>query len=223
MNTNYIKVGIVDDDSLFVQLLTSYISQNKTIKVVNTWSGGHDFFKDMRVVDLDILILDLKMADGNGMDVLERLKQHEQEIKTIVLSSYYRKSFTGQMLQLGVHAFFPKDIEPEVLLNAVETVFHQGHYFSEDQISVLRNQLSNKLPKFHESSKDSLTSREIDVLKLLCQQLSTKEIAEKLFVSPRTIETHKSNLLIKTGVKNTAGLVIYAIQNNVVDTNDFIL
>jgi DNA-binding NarL/FixJ family response regulator len=129
----------------------------------------------------------------------------------------------GQMLKMGAHAFLPKEIEMEELLRVINAVYHTGHYFSDEQIEVMRSQLSNKLPEFHAFSKDALTEREIDVLKLVCQQLSTKEIADTLFISPKTVETHKTNLMIKTCVKNMAGLVIYAVQNNIVDADEIVL
>lgn len=223
MNSNSIKIGIVDDDLLFVQLLSSYINNQSSMEVVYTANNGNDYLEVAHETDLDILILDLKMSDGNGIEVLERLQMQDLNLNTVVLSSYYRRSFMGQMLKLGVNAFFPKEIEPEELISVLEAVHSQGHYFSEDQITVMRTQLSTKTPKFHQNKKDSLSSREIEVLELLCQQLTTREIAERLFVSTKTIESHKSNLLLKTGVKNTAGLIIYAVQNNIIDTNDLLL
>lgn len=218
-----IKIGIVDDDLLFVQLLKNYIDQDERYEVVLTSTGGHDFLNETVNKALDVLILDLRMANGDGLDVMAALSQKETETKIIVLSSFYRRSFMGQMLKMGAHAFLSKEIELEELLQVIHTVHDTGHYFSEEQVTVMRTQLSNKLPEFHAYSKDELTDREIDVLRLVCQQLSTKEIADALFISPKTVETHKSNLMIKTCVKNMAGLVIYAVQNNIVDANEIVL
>lgn len=218
-----IKIGIVDDDLLFVQLLKNYIDQDKRYEVVLTSTGGHDFLNETENDSPDVLILDLRMANGDGLEVMAALSQKETETKIIVLSSFYRRSFMGQMLKMGAHAFLSKEIELEELLQVINAVRHNGHYFSEEQITVMRTQLSNKLPEFHAYSKDELTDREIDVLRLVCQQLSTKEIADALFISPKTVETHKSNLMIKTCVKNMAGLVIYAVQNNIVDANEIVL
>ncbi|WP_228453102.1 response regulator transcription factor [Chryseobacterium sp. CH1] len=87
----------------------------------------------------------------------------------------------------------------------------------------MRGQLSNKLPQFHAYSKDDLTEREVEIIRLICQQQSTREIADNLFISPKTVETHKTNLMIKINVKNMAGLVIYAVQNNIVDAAEIVL
>ncbi len=217
-----IKIGIVDDDLLFVQLLKNYIDNNGNYQVALTSTGGYQFLTE-DTGSLDILILDLRMTNGDGLEVMSELAKRGTETKIIVLSSFYRRSFMGQMLKMGAHAFLPKEIELEELLAVIKTVHHTGHYFSNDQIDVMRSQLSNKLPEFHAFSKNELTDREIDVLRLVCQQLSTKEIADSLFISPKTVETHKTNLMIKTGVKNMAGLVIYAVQNQVIDPHEIVL
>ncbi|MGH1518151.1 response regulator transcription factor [Chryseobacterium sp. JK1] len=222
MEHSKIKIGIVDDDLLFVQLLKNYIENNGNYQVVHTSTGGHQFLNE-EAGSPDILILDLRMANGDGIEVMTALSKKESDTKIIVLSSFYRRSFMGQMLKMGAHAFLSKEIELEELLTVINTVYNTGHYFSNEQIDVMRNQFSNKLPEFHAFSKNELTDREVDVLRLVCQQLSTKEIADSLFISPKTVETHKTNLMIKTGVKNMAGLVIYAVQNTIIDANEIVL
>lgn len=222
MEHSKIKIGIVDDDLLFVQLLKNYIETNGDYQVILTSTGGNQYLTEEAAVP-DILILDLKMANGDGLEVMAALSKREIETRIIVLSSFYRRSFMGQILKMGAHAFLSKEIELEELLVVINAVYNTGHYFSNEQIDVMRNQFSNKLPEFHAFSKNELTDREVDVLRLVCQQLSTKEIADSLFISPKTVETHKTNLMIKTGVKNMAGLVIYAIQNNIIDANEIVL
>ncbi|WP_312993746.1 response regulator transcription factor [Chryseobacterium flavum] len=223
MENSKIKIGIVDDDLLFVQLLENYINNNERFEIVLTSTSGHHFLYESDTDLPDILILDLRMANGDGLEVMSALSQKNTETRIIVLSSFYRRSFMGQMLKMGAHAFLPKEIEPEKLSEVINAVYHHGHYFSDEQVEVMRTQLSSKLPEFHSFSKDSLTEREVDVLRLVCHQLSTKEIADTLFISPKTVETHKTNLMIKTCVKNMAGLVIYAVQNNIVNASEIVL
>jgi len=218
-----IKIGIADDDLLFVQLLRDYIDRDKRYRTVLTCASGAAFLEEMNRHTPDILILDLRMANGSGLEVLSALSNSSTGMKIIVLSSFYRRSFMGQMLKMGAHAFLSKEIEMSELSDVINAVHVNGHYFSDDQVEVMRHQLSNKLPEFHAYSKDDLTEREIDVLKLVCQQMSTKEIADTLFISPKTVETHKTNLMIKTCVKNMAGLVIYAVQNRIIDADEIVL
>lgn len=223
MEHSTIKVGIVDDDLLLVQLLKNYINSTNGYEVVLTSTGGHHFLTETDTGLPDLLLLDLRMAHGDGLEVLSALAATPEAPKIIVLSSFYRRSFMGQMLKMGAHAFLPKETDLEELVKVMHAVYHNGHYFSEEQVEVMRNQLSNKLPEFSPASKDGLTERETEVLRLVCQQFSTKEIADALCISPKTVETHKTNLMIKACVKNMAGLVIYAVQNQIVDADEIVL
>lgn len=220
-----IKIAIVDDDRLFVQLLADKINDQNGLEVTHVSYGGEDWLQHLEASnnDIDIVILDLRMSDGDGLTVLDKMNKTSEEIKIIVLSTFYRRSFMGQMLKMGANAFLPKEVELDELLEVIITVKNQGHYFSKEQVAVMRSQLSNKLPKFHLPQKDGLTERETEILKLLCQQYSTKEIGDRLFISPKTVESHKTNLILKAGVKNMAGLVIYAIQNNIVNASEVVL
>ncbi len=129
----------------------------------------------------------------------------------------------GYMLKLGVNAFIPKGVSPEELLEIIEDVTKKDYFFMNDQIDELRKQLSSKIPKPKLIEEDQLSVREKEVLSLICQQKTAQEISEILFLSKRTIEGHRTNLLLKTGAKNTAGLVIYAIQNKIVDPTEQIM
>jgi DNA-binding NarL/FixJ family response regulator len=220
-----IKLALVDDDTLVIQLLTDFLEANGPIKVVLTASSGNQFIEKMRnaTETPDVVVLDLRMAEGTGLEVMSELQKQETTMKVIVLSTFYKPSFIGQMLRLGADAFLPKEVDQEELIDVIKGVQEKGHYFSEDQVSVMRKQLSTKTPQFHLPNKDGLTEREIEVIQLICQQLTTQEIADRLFISPKTIETHKTNLLIKTGAKNSAGLIVYAIQHKLIDPAELVL
>lgn len=220
-----INIAIVDDDTMVANLLIDFFERNSNIKTLYTVNSGNSFLEklDNHSTMPEVIVLDLRMKNGTGLEVLEQLSKRSIKPKVIVMSSHYDASYMGQMLKLGCDAFLPKEIDPEELIEIIYKVKQYGHYFSEEQIVSLRAQVSSKSPKVYLDSKDSLSERELEVLQLLCQQLTTKQIAERLFISPKTVEMHKSNLLIKTGVKNSVGLIIYAIQNNLVDPNDLIL
>lgn len=220
-----IKMAIVDNDRLVTLLLQDFFKQNTKIDPLYIANSGREFLEKLEEYTQypDIILLDLRMEDGSGLDVLDELSNRKEDFKIIVMSSHYNPSFTGQMLRLGCDAFLPKDIDPEDLVYIIEKVYKCGYYFSEDQIVSLRKQVSPRSPKLKLDSKDALSGRELEVLELLCEQLTSKEIAERLFVSAKTIEMHKSNLLLKTGVKNSVGLIIYAVQNKLIDPNSLIL
>lgn len=225
MNSNKINLAIVDGDRLMVQLLSDFLQQQESLCITMIAYSGDSFLKQLEEVEEvpDIVLLELRMKDGNGLEVIEKVTKQYPELKIIVLSSYYKTSSTGYMFKLGVNAFLPKEISPEDLFKIIREVHTKGHYFSSEQIQILRQQISHDTPKQYASTKDTLSTRELEVLELISQQYTTREIAEKLFVSTKTIEAHKSNLLLKTGVRNTPELIIYAIQNQLIDPSDLIL
>lgn len=220
-----IRIAIVDDEALIVMLLRDYFLKHKQIIVTLTANDGSSFIDGLRKTEVlpDVVLLDLHMKELNGIDTTTILKKEFPDLKIIVVSSYYKKTFMGYMLKLGVNAFLPKGILPEQLAEAIEDVYNKGYYFVEEQIEVMRNQISSKTPAPSFSSEEELSEREIEVLKLICQQCTALQIAEKLFISPRTVEGHKSNLLLKTSARNLAGLVIYAVQRNIINIDECLL
>lgn len=123
----------------------------------------------------------------------------------------------GYMLKLGVNAFIPKGISPEKLVGIITEVAEKDYFFMDDQIEVLRSQLSSKIPQPVLDEEIQLSDREKEVLSLICKQKTAKDISKIMYISKRTVDGHRTNLLLKTGAKNTAGLVIYAIQNKIID------
>lgn len=217
-----IKIAIADDEELFVQLLENFLNKQAHLKCVATALSGEDLLKriDQSLDKPNVVILDLRMKNLDGAETVMMLKDRHPEVKSIVISSHYQKSFMGYMLRAGVNAFIPKGVSPEHLLKVIESVHHKGFYFMEEQVETMRSQIKPQAPKPKLKLEEEFTEREREVLTLLCQQFTAKEIAEKLFVSKRTVESHKDNLFAKTGARNLAGLVIYAIQNQLVNQAD---
>lgn len=218
-----IRVAIVDDDALITKLLESFLQNCEDMEVLFTANNGQQLLEKLQNKNNipDILLLDLKMEGMDGIGITEYLKINHPEIKVIIISSHYKKSFMGFMVKTGVSAFLPKGIMPNELIEIIRTVNKQGFYFKEDQMEVLRDQIAVKSPKPQVSDEESaLSERETDVLRLICQQKTAKEIGEILFITQRTAEGHKNNLFVKTGAKNIAGLVIYAIQHGIIKAEE---
>jgi DNA-binding NarL/FixJ family response regulator len=213
-----ITIAITDDDALIVSLLQGYLQSIEGLDVVLTANSGEELLESLTTapVQPQIALLDLKMAGMDGVEVTQQLKDNYPDIKVIVISSHYQKLFMGFMLKTGVAAFLPKGISPVELVAIIRTVNTQGYYFKDDQIAVLREQIPAKVPKPVLQEEELLSEREIDVLKLICQQKTAKEIGDLLYITQRTTEGHKNNLFAKTGAKNIAGLVIYAIQQGII-------
>lgn len=217
-----IQIAITDDDDLIVKLLEDYLNNCENFKVVFTACNGEDLIEKLNKPDAllpDVLLLDLKMKGMNGIETMEYLKNHFPSIKIIVISSFYQDSFLGFMFKTGASAFLPKGITPSHLQEIIKTVNSSSIYFTSEQTELIRKQVSEKNPRPTLFTTE-LSTREIEVLKLICLQNTAKEISSILFISPKTVEGHKNNIFIKTGAKNIAGLVIYAIQNNILNIDE---
>jgi DNA-binding NarL/FixJ family response regulator len=217
-----IDIVITDDDALIVSLLEAYLQNCAGMNVLFTANNGSELFSQLIAspVKPHIILLDLRMDGMDGVEITTHLKNIHPEIKIIVITSHYQKAFMGFMLKTGVSAFLPKGISPAHLVDVIKTVYKQGYYFEGDQMDVLREQITSKSPKPMLDEEEVLSEREVAVLKLICQQKTAKEIGELLFITQRTAEGHKNNLFAKTGAKNIAGLVIYAIQHNIIKVED---
>ncbi len=217
-----IKVAIVDDDTLIVSLLKGFLETQPEFQVVFTAGNGKECLDQLNNTSdhPDVILLDLKMDQMNGIETSKVLKSDFPDIHKVIISSHYNKSFMGFMLKTGVSAFLPKGIDPPELLKIIKEVHLNGFFFMKDQMEIIREQLSSKSPKPSLDEHNGISQRELEVLRLICQQKTAKEIAEILFIAPRTVEGHKNNLFIKTSAKNTAGLVIYAIQNDIINAQD---
>ncbi len=220
-----INLAIVDDEALIVSLLGSFFSEQSEINVCLTAESGEAFIERLKSAKVrpDVVLLDLKMKGMSGIDVLEILRKDFPDIHAVIMSSHYKQSFTGFMLKTGVAAFIPKGIVSDQLVGIVKEVHNNGFFLMPDQLSILRNQVSSRAPEPILNDNNVLSERELEILKLICLQKTAKEIGEVLFIAQRTVEGHKNNLFIKTETKNIAGLVIYAIQNKIIEADEIIL
>ncbi|MGB0175557.1 MAG: response regulator [Owenweeksia sp.] len=216
-----IKIVMADDEELFLNGLKALLEKNKNLSILFTANDGEELLKKLADADdePDIALVDLRMKKKDGIVTTGQLKELYPNLKIIILSSHYRDNFVGYMLKLGVNAFLPKDINPNLLQEVIEQVQLRGLYFTDDQLKGLQDQLGKgsaiKAPPVSEGHE--LTGRETEILQLICEQYTNAEIAEKLFISIRTVEGHRNNLLLKTGAKNTAGLVLFAMAHKLID------
>jgi DNA-binding NarL/FixJ family response regulator len=215
---NRIKVVLVDDEVLFRKGISFLLEREKNIDIIHEASNGAELVSFLREsVDLpDIIIMDLKMPVLNGVEATKILHKEFPGVKIIALTSYDSTSFVANMINSGAASYLVKNTTPQELLKTINEVALKGFYYNEKVVKVIKETDSSS--KNNKSTLDSnlLTSREIEVLKLICEQKTTAEIGKLLFISPRTVEGHRNNLLLKTESKNSAGLVMYAMQNQIV-------
>ena len=217
-----IKIAIVDDEQLILEGVKLLLSIEKSISVTVTSSNGSDFLKSLQNLDSDnfpqIALVDIQMQPMDGFELVGILRQKYPKLKIIILSSHYKTSVLGYMVKLGVSAFLPKNSDKKTFIEAITQVDKNGLYFTNEDHRMLLSYLNDsKNNKGLFDIRDELSEREKDVVKLICRELTNQEIAEKLSLSPRTIESHRQRILDKIGAKNTVGLVIYAVVNGIYD------
>lgn len=214
-----IKIALVDDESLFLDGLSLLLASNRRIKVVVKSERGDEFLEYLATSPTDdfpeIVLLDICMKPMDGFELVEKLNKLYNNLHLIILSSHYQHAMLGHMIRLGVSAFLPKHASRDLLVEAIETVHKTGVFFTMKDHEMLTSFVKNQSPKRHFNSVDQLTERELEVLRLICAECTNAEIAEKLFISKRTVESHRQRILEKIGAKNTAGLVIYAICHEI--------
>lgn len=213
-----IRIALLDDDYLIVSLLKSFFNAREDVEVIFDATEAHLLYQylEQNHNTIQVLLLDLKMKEINGLDVFKIINVQYPDIKVVIVSSHYQTSTIGFMIKEGVSGFIPKGVSPFELVEVVKQVYQKGFYFTAEQIDMLRGQIAPKVPKLVLSKEDSLTDREIEIIRLLCQHKTAKEIGEILFIAQRTVEGHKNNLFLKIGVKNVTGLVVYALQKQIV-------
>lgn len=213
-----IKIALIDDEELILEGLALLFSGQKQVSVVMKCTNGNDFLKTLEELSTDqfpdIALIDIQMKPMNGLELVDILKEKYQDLKIIILSTHYKKSVFGHLIKLGVSAFLPKSSSLEKLLLAIQSVKQTGVFLSKDDQQMLLSYIKEK-PKFSINQQGQLSEREIDVVKLICLEFTNQMIADKLFLSKRTVESHRQRILEKIGAKNTVGIVIYAIAHNI--------
>jgi DNA-binding NarL/FixJ family response regulator len=212
------KIILVDDEVLFRKGISFLLTREKNIEVLFEASNGLELIEFLKGNNPkpDIIIMDLKMPFLNGIEATKIIRRDFPEIKIIALTSYDSKSFIANMVDVGAVSYLVKNATPQELFATINEVAEKGFYYSDYVVSIIQKDIiSHKKTKCSFDS-NFITSRELEVLQLICKQKSTIEIGEKLFISPRTVEGHRNNLLLKTESKNIAGLVVFAIQHELV-------
>lgn len=213
------KIAIADDEALFRKGITRLFEDFGATLAFEA-SSGQDLLDQLEATEIlpDILLLDLNMPEINGIDAAKTIQQLYPELKFIVLSTYYTKVFILNMIELGASAYLAKNASPAEMEETIKQVAQKGFYYDQKVMEVIReNVLTKSRPQFKTPFGVTLSKREKEVLQLICEEMTTQEIASKLFISPRTVDGHRNNLLQKLDCRNTAGLVIIALQEQLVD------
>jgi two-component system response regulator DegU len=207
-----IRLAIADDQPLFRRGFAMLLRDMDDVQVMFECANGQELLTGLQGNAVDIVLLDLEMPVMDGETAMRHIRADHPGVRVIALSTHNEEQYVVRMMELGAHGYVPKTAEPDELENAIRAVAGSGYHFSD---IVSRGMLHGLVKKQHVKPRfndlDPLTERELEVLRGICQEMTTTEIAGKLFLSPRTVEFHRNNILLKTGARNAAGLVVYAM------------
>ena len=214
-----INIAIADDQKLFRKGMVALVGTFDGMSLIFEAGNGRELLElcESFAAKPDVILLDLSMPELNGLDTLKILKEKYPAIGVIILTVHEAESFVLATIQAGANGYLAKNAEPEEVELSIREVHKNGFYFTVPMLQLLRKGLASKNQAVTLNDEHNLTSREKEVLQLICKQLNSVEIAEKLFLSSRTVEGHRNNLLLKTGSRNTAGLVLYALKYKLLD------
>ncbi len=213
-----IKIAIADDYKIFREGLKVGFSADENLEVIMEADNGEDLLKALETTTPDVIIMDLKMPIMDGMEATKAVRKKYPAIKVLVVTMYDDDKFIIHLMENGANGYLLKNTEPDEIRKSIYAVHENGYYFNDVVNKALLKKLvlkNNLKPSFNQNVE--LTEREMEVLKLICEEKTAAEIAKDIFLSPRSVEGIRQRLIEKIGVRNTAGLVMFAVKNNMVD------
>jgi DNA-binding NarL/FixJ family response regulator len=213
-----IKIAIADDYKIYRDGLKVGLSADENLDVILEADNGEDLMKALETNTPDVIIMDLKMPFMDGMEATKAVRKKYPAIKVLVVTMYDDDKFIIHLMENGANGYLLKNAEPDDIRKSIYAVHENGYYFNDLVNKALLKKLvlkNNLKPSFNQNVE--LTERELEVLKLICEEKTAAEIAKQIFLSPRSVEGIRQRLIEKVGVRNTAGLVMFAIKNGLVD------
>lgn len=213
-----IKIVIADDYKIYRDGLKVGLSADENLEVIAEADNGEELLKALESFAPDVIIMDLKMPIMDGMEATKAVRKKYPSIKVLVVTMYEDDKFIIHMMENGANGYLLKNAEPDEIRKSIYAVHENGYYFNDVVNKALLKKLvlkNNLKPSFNQNVE--LTERELEVLKLICEEKTATEIAKEIFLSPRSVEGIRQRLIEKVGVRNTAGLVMFAVKNNMVD------
>lgn len=211
-----IKFIIADDHKIFRQGVKLSLADDTRLKCIGEADNGKELIHLLKEQEVDVVILDLKMPVMDGMEAIKVIRQTDKEVKIIILTMYDDENFMLKLMGEEANGYLVKNAEPEEIRTAIYSVYENGYYFNDTVSAAMLKSVANKNSKMHSfKNEPQLSDKEREVLQLICKEHTNIEIGKMIFLSPRTIEGIRSALLEKIGVRNTAGLVLYAVKHGI--------
>jgi len=212
-----IKLAIVDDHKIFRNGLKATLEDCADFDLVLEASNGKQLIGMLALAKPDVILMDIKMPEMDGIHTTAYVKQHFNHIKILALSMFNEDKYIVDMIKAGASGYLLKNAEPEEIIEAISTVIHKDYYFNEHlSVTLIKQLVGNTHAGTAPQSLVDFNEREIEVLRLVCQEYSNQEIADKICLSVRTVEGYRARLFEKTKSKNLVGLVIFAIKTGII-------
>ena len=215
-----IKVIIADDHVLYRAGVKTALSAKKDVKVIAEADNGMHLLNMLKMIQPDVILLDIQMPIMDGITALPEIKKLYPNVKVIMLTMMDDHSMITKLMEIGANSYLTKTSDSEIIYEAIKTCFEQEYYFNSLTNKALLTNLKQRndaLPQKMEQQEAQLNEKEILILRLMCEEKSTKEIADIVDLSPRTVEAIRDKLKVKTGARSTAGLIMYAVKHNILD------
>lgn len=216
-----IKVLLVDDHKIIRDGIKALINDSDHISICGECNNGLEVQEFIKHTEADIILMDVSMPEKNGIEATEEIIKDFPDMKILALTMHNQESYISKILKAGASGYVLKSTGEDELIKAIETIHSGETYFSSEVSEIMMAKFMKKPASGYQYqtivSVEDLTTREREIIGLIADELTNNEIAEKLFISPRTVDTHRRNLLQKLGVKNTAGLVKFAIHHKLSD------
>jgi len=213
-----IRVFITDDHEIYLEGLALLLGKQDGIEVIGTATSGKELLDQVQNLQTDVLLLDVYLPDLGEEEILQQIRSIRPELRIIYLTLLRGTRYIHKLSKYNIQGYVLKNASLDELLLALKTVQDGGSYFSKDiHIGDRDEDFRNTITIEDKQIDEILSRRELEVLRLICKEYSNAEIADKLFLSVSTVETHRKNLIAKLGVNNTVGLVKFALRNNLID------
>jgi len=223
MSKKKIGIFLVDDHQIVRDGIKSLLHNAPEINISGEASSGKELLEKITNTETDIILMDISIPDISGIELTKQISKNYPDVKVLVLSMYMQEDFIVNAIAAGAKGYLPKNTTRHELLNAITKIYEGNEYYS-DSISkiILENYISNvrkpkELEPAREKETDVLSSREKQILQMIIEGLSNQDIADKLFISIRTVESHKNHIMQKLGIKSLVELIKYAIRNNIAE------
>lgn len=213
-----IKVAIADDHKIFRDGIKMALSGREYLKIMWEAEDGKDLIHKMKIKLPDVLLMDIRMPEMDGINAISLLRKEYEQVKIIILTMYDDQEMISKMMEMGANAYLTKTTDPEEIYNAILTCVKDDFYFNEllNKAVLMKLQQKKTTRQFYPNAV-TFNDKEISILRLIAQEKTTEEISKEIFLSPRTIETIRQNMKNKVGVKTIAGLIMYGTRNKLID------